>query len=95
MGVTLFRDTAPQSFGLFDRALSSMFRLTAGETWVDELVLLDPDEGGWRVGWEGRRVGKKGEVGRWGDEKAPGIEGERKGMDFESETASGYLKNCS
>ena len=48
MGVALFRDAAPRSFGLFDRALSSMFRLTAGETWVDELVLLDPDQGGWR-----------------------------------------------
>ncbi len=46
MGVALFRDSAPMSFGLFDRALSSMFRLTAGETWLDELVLLDPDQGG-------------------------------------------------
>jgi hypothetical protein len=46
MGVALFRDQAPRSFGLFDRALSSMFRLTAGETWLDELVLLDPDQGG-------------------------------------------------
>ncbi len=45
MGVALFRDQAPRSFGLFDRALSSMFRLTAGETWLDELVLLDPDQG--------------------------------------------------
>ena len=45
MGVALFRDAAPRSFGLFDRALSSMFRLTAGETWVDELELLDPVRG--------------------------------------------------
>jgi hypothetical protein len=30
MGVTMFRDVAPDSFGLFDRALGSMFRLTAG-----------------------------------------------------------------
>ena len=43
MGVALFKDSAPRSFGLFDWALSSMFRLTAGETWVDELELLDPD----------------------------------------------------
>jgi hypothetical protein len=45
MGVTLFRDTAPHSFGLFDRALSSMFRLTGGETWIDELVVINPDDG--------------------------------------------------
>ncbi len=45
MGVALFRDSAPKSFGLFDRALGSMFRLTAGETWVDELVFINPDDG--------------------------------------------------
>jgi hypothetical protein len=45
MGVSLFRGYAPVSFGSFDRALSSMFRLTAGETWIDELVLLDPETG--------------------------------------------------
>jgi hypothetical protein len=45
MGVSLFRSYAPVSFGSFDRALSSMFRLTAGETWIDELVLLDPETG--------------------------------------------------
>jgi hypothetical protein len=43
MGVSLFRSYAPRSFGSFDRALTSMFRLTAGETWIDELVLLDPN----------------------------------------------------
>jgi hypothetical protein len=32
MGVTMFRDVAPEGFGLFDRALGSMFRLTAGIT---------------------------------------------------------------
>ena len=45
MGVTLFRDAAPKGFGLFDRALISMFRLTAGDTWLDELNLFDPDDG--------------------------------------------------
>jgi hypothetical protein len=45
MGVSLFRSYAPLSFGSFDRALSSMFRLTAGETWIDELVPLDPETG--------------------------------------------------
>ena len=45
MGVSIFRDVAPKCFGSFDRALSSMVRLTAGETWLDELVLLDTDTG--------------------------------------------------
>ena len=34
MGVSLFRDQAPEDFGVFTLALCSMFRLTAGETQV-------------------------------------------------------------
>jgi hypothetical protein len=34
MGVTFFAAEAPVEFGKFDRALITMFRLTAGETWV-------------------------------------------------------------
>jgi hypothetical protein len=45
MGVTLYRDIAPGGFGTFDRALGSMFRLTAGETWLDGLAAADPDTG--------------------------------------------------
>jgi hypothetical protein len=45
MGVSIFREVAPTCFGSFDRALSSMIRLTAGETWLDELVLLDNETG--------------------------------------------------
>jgi hypothetical protein len=41
MGVTLFRETAPDNFDNFFRALSTMFRLTAGETWVDGLAATD------------------------------------------------------
>ena len=41
MGVTLFRETAPNNFDNFFRGLSTMFRLTAGETWVDELAAAD------------------------------------------------------
>ena len=41
MGVTLFRETAPDNFGNFVRALSTMFRLTAGDTWVDGLAATD------------------------------------------------------
>ena len=41
MGVTIFRETAPNNFDNFFRALSTMFRLTAGETWVDGLAAAD------------------------------------------------------
>ncbi len=34
MGVSLFRDQAPDDFGVFTLGLYSMFRLTAGETQV-------------------------------------------------------------
>ncbi len=34
MGVSLFRDDAPNDFGVFTLGLYSMFRLTAGETQV-------------------------------------------------------------
>ncbi len=34
MGVNLFRDDAPNEFGVFTLGLYSMFRLTAGETQV-------------------------------------------------------------
>jgi hypothetical protein len=41
IGVTLFSEIAPQDFGAFDRAFVSMFRLTAGETWLDSLERFD------------------------------------------------------
>jgi hypothetical protein len=34
MGVTFYADDAPEEFGKFDRALITMYRLTAGDTWV-------------------------------------------------------------
>ncbi len=34
MGVTFFDEEAPNAFGKFDRAFITMYRLTAGETWV-------------------------------------------------------------
>ncbi len=34
MGVTFYSDDAPAEFGKFDRALITMYRLTAGDTWV-------------------------------------------------------------
>ncbi len=45
MGVSLFREQSPACFGSFSRALTSMFRLTAGETWLDELVAFSADDG--------------------------------------------------
>jgi hypothetical protein len=50
MGVSIFRDVAPGSFNTFDRALSTMFRLTAGETWVDGLTFYNPDDGSFNYG---------------------------------------------
>jgi hypothetical protein len=43
IGVTYFRDDAPDEFGKFDRAFVSMFRITAGETWVEALPRVLPD----------------------------------------------------
>jgi hypothetical protein len=33
--VSLYSEVSPESFGKFNRAFIVMFRLTAGETWVD------------------------------------------------------------
>ena len=40
MGVTFFADDAPEEFGKFDRAFITMYRLTAGDTWVRSLVRM-------------------------------------------------------
>ena len=37
----MFREAAPENFDNFFRALSTMFRLTAGDTWVDGLAAYD------------------------------------------------------
>jgi hypothetical protein len=39
--VALFKDLVPVSFGRFNLAFISMFRIAAGETWVDGLPLID------------------------------------------------------
>jgi hypothetical protein len=44
LGVNFFSVSAPQSFLKFDRAFVCMFRIAAGETWVDELPVVN--EGG-------------------------------------------------
>ncbi len=43
LGVSLFADVAPDQFGRFNRAFISMFRVAAGDTWVDPLPILDRD----------------------------------------------------
>ena len=43
MGVSIFGAEAPEDFGLYDRAFLALFRITAGETWISSLDLLDPD----------------------------------------------------
>ena len=42
-GVSLFADEAPDDFREFNRAFIAMFRITAGETWVESLPKNDPD----------------------------------------------------
>jgi hypothetical protein len=44
LGVNFFSTVAPQSFLKFYRAFVCMFRIAAGETWVDELPVIN--EGG-------------------------------------------------
>jgi hypothetical protein len=43
VGVSLFADEAPDDFKEFNRAFIAMFRITAGETWVDSLPEQDQD----------------------------------------------------
>jgi hypothetical protein len=41
--VNFYAADAPQSFLRFDRAFVCMFRIAAGETWVDELPVVKED----------------------------------------------------
>jgi hypothetical protein len=41
LGVALFKEQAPNSFGRFNRAFVSMFRIAGGETWIEGLPFLD------------------------------------------------------
>jgi hypothetical protein len=43
LGVNFYATDAPQSFLKFDRAFVCMFRIAAGETWVDELPVVNED----------------------------------------------------
>ncbi len=41
--MSLFADTAPDQFGRFNRAFVALFRIAAGDTWIDSLPALGPD----------------------------------------------------
>ena len=43
LGVSLFADIAPGQFGKFNRAFVTLFRIAAGDTWIDPLPTLGPD----------------------------------------------------
>ena len=43
LGVSLFSDIAPDQFGRFNRAFVALFRIAAGDTWIDSLPTLGPD----------------------------------------------------
>ncbi len=42
LGVSLFSDVAPEQFGKFNRAFITLFRIAAGDTWIDSLAMLGP-----------------------------------------------------
>jgi hypothetical protein len=41
--VALFSDVAPDAFGKFNRAFVALFKVAAGDTWLEELPTLGPD----------------------------------------------------
>jgi hypothetical protein len=43
LGVSLFSEIAPDQFGRFNRAFVSLFRIAAGDTWIDSLPMLGLD----------------------------------------------------
>ncbi len=43
LGVSLFSDLAPDHFGKFKRAFVALFRIAAGDTWLDDLPTLGSD----------------------------------------------------
>ena len=52
LGVSLFAEKAPGTFGKFDRSVSTLFRIAGGDTWVDGMDVLDAESGtvNWAVG---------------------------------------------
>jgi voltage-gated sodium channel len=51
LGCSLFSDIAPDSFSRFDRAMAALFRIAAGDTWVEGVdVLTESGAVHWAVG---------------------------------------------
>ena len=52
LGVNLLSEKSPANFGKFDRAVATMFRIAAGETWVDGMEVYNEELGtvNWVVG---------------------------------------------
>ena len=40
--MSLFSGEAPEQFGKFNRAFITLFRIAAGDTWIDSLAMLGP-----------------------------------------------------
>jgi hypothetical protein len=45
IGVSFFEERAPDSFGKLDRAVASLFRIAGGDTWIDNMDVLDKESG--------------------------------------------------
>jgi hypothetical protein len=43
LGVSLFADIAPDQFSRFNRAFVTLFRIAAGDTWIESLPTLGPE----------------------------------------------------
>jgi hypothetical protein len=43
LGVSLFADVAPDDFGKFNRAFAAVFRIAAGDAWIESLPIIGPD----------------------------------------------------
>ncbi len=43
LGVSLFSDIAPDQFGKFNRAFVTLFKIAAGDTWIETLPTLTPN----------------------------------------------------
>jgi len=52
IGVSFFEERAPESFGKLDRAVASLFRIAGGDTWIDNMDVLDKESGlvDWGIG---------------------------------------------
>jgi len=51
LGCSLFSEVAPESFSRFDRAMAALFRIAAGDTWIEGVDVLDESGAvNWAIG---------------------------------------------